>query len=139
MSSLLGRSFYCKLNQHQLNNTLANKMCPKAGNADDQTHQWQTIFAPSIVDRLNRGAPGANLTDVDIPYLISLCPFETVAKQKWSPFCALFTREEFEAFEYYGDLNKFYGYGYVFGMIHSARCINECFTDMDRLSAGCRA
>jgi len=98
----------------QLNNTLANKMCPSAGNANEQTHQWQSVFAPPVVSRINRAAPGANLEDIDIPYLMSLCPFETVAKGTKSPFCDLFTQEEFEAFEYYGDLNKFYGFGYVF-------------------------
>ena len=86
-------------------------MCPKAGNADEQTHHWQSIFAPSIVDRLNQAAPGADLTNVNIPYLMSLCPFETVAKETRSKFCELFTPEEFEAFEYYGDLDKYYGFG----------------------------
>jgi len=99
----------------QLNDTLTNKMCPNAGNADEQTHHWQSIFARPIVHRLNQAAPGANLVDIDIPYLMSLCPFETVAKQTKSHFCDLFTQQEFEAFEYYGDLDKFYGFGYAFG------------------------
>jgi Histidine phosphatase superfamily (branch 2) len=98
----------------QLNDTLTNKMCPNAGNADEQTHHWQSIFAQPIVHRLNQAAPGANLVDIDIPYLMSLCPFETVAKHTKSLFCNLFTQQEFEAFEYYGDLNKFYGFGYAF-------------------------
>ena len=107
----------------QLNDTLTNKMCPNAGNADKQTHQWQSVFAPPIVGRINQAAPGANLEDIDIPYLISLCPFETVAKETISPFCDLFTQEEFEAFEYYGDLNKFYGFGYVLRSVISRNCV----------------
>lgn len=86
-------------------------MCPNAGTADEQTDLWQSVFAPSIARRLNIAASGANLVEADIPYLISMCPFETLAEEKPSRFCALFSKEEFEYFEYYGDLNKFYGYG----------------------------
>lgn len=88
-------------------------MCPNAGNSDEQTELWQSIFAHAIANRLNIAAPGANMTEADIPYLMSMCPFETVAEGKLSRFCSLFTKDEFKAFEYYGDLNKFYGFGYV--------------------------
>ena len=40
-----------------------------------------------------------------------MCPFESVAKEVLSPFCALFDDEDFRAFEYYGDLEKFYRTG----------------------------
>ena len=110
-------------------------MCPNAGNAAEQTHHWQSIFAQPIVDRLNRAAPGANLVDIDIPYLMSLCPFETVAKDTRSRFCDLFTRKEFKAFEYYGDLNKFYGFGYGFRVISFGNAsVNRGFIDTDSLS-----
>jgi len=58
---------------------------------------------------------------------MSLCPFETVAKETRSQFCDLFTREEFEAFEYYGDLNKYYGYGYgqSLGKVQGVGYVNE--------------
>jgi len=110
-----------------LNDTLTNKMCPNAGNADEQTHHWQSVFAPPIVDRINQAAPGANLMDVDIPYLMMLCPFETVAKETRSQFCDLFTQKEFEAFEYYGDLNKYYGFGYgqSLGRVQGVGYVNE--------------
>lgn len=93
-------------------------MCPNAGSSDEQTDLWQSIFTPAIASRLNLAAPGANITGPDIPYLMSMCPFETVAENKTSRFCALFTKEEFEAFEYYGDLNKFYGFGFVDKELH---------------------
>ena len=112
-------------------------MCPNAGNADEQTHHWQSIFAPSIVDRINQAAPGANLMDVDIPYLMMLCPFETVAKETRSQFCDLFTQDEFEAFEYYGDLNKFYGFGYVFIFLTFASVDNH-IADTDKRLDGSR-
>ena len=86
-------------------------MCPNAGDADAYTDAWQAAFAAPIRDRLNTAAPGANLTLDDIPSLISLCAFHTVALSESSPWCPLFTQADFDAFEYYGDLNKFYGTG----------------------------
>lgn len=86
-------------------------MCPNAGNAKKQTGQWLATFAPPITARLNAGAPGANLTDDDIYSLITLCPFHTLAKEEESPFCDMFTPEEFKQFEYSGDLDKFYKTG----------------------------
>lgn len=83
------------------------------GDSDTQTDAWLSVFAPSITARLNKAAPGANLTNTDTFSIISLCPFETVAKETLSPFCDLFSPEEFAAFEYSGDLNKFYGTGYA--------------------------
>lgn len=44
---------------------------------------------------------------------MSLCPLETLAKGITSHFCDLFTEEEFEGYEYYQDLDKYYAYGYV--------------------------
>ena len=86
-------------------------MCPNAGDADSQQDAWQSIYAVAARDRLNSNAPDANLTLDDISNLISLCPFETVAKETPSAFCDLFSLDEFEGFEYFGDLNKFYGTG----------------------------
>jgi len=102
----------------QLNDTLTNHMCPNAGESDHQTNHWLSVFAPPIVARINQAAPGADLSDVDIPHLMSLCPFETVAKQTTSYFCDIFTQKEFEAFEYYYDLEKFYAFGYVYLVCH---------------------
>jgi hypothetical protein len=93
---------------HQLNDTLVNKMCPKAGEPKHQTKKWQSIYAPPITARLNAAAPGANLKDADTTNLISLCPFETVAHQQLSPFCALFTLDDFQGYEYLMDLEKYY-------------------------------
>jgi hypothetical protein len=96
-----------------VNNTLEDKMCPAVGDATTQTDQWLSVFAPPILDRLNTGAPGANLTEHDVYSLMSLCPFDTVAKRSLSPFCDMFDKREFEKFEYRGDLDKYYGRGLV--------------------------
>ena len=44
---------------------------------------------------------------------MAMCPFDSVAKETLSPFCTMFTEEDFRAFEYYGDLEKYYKTGYV--------------------------
>jgi hypothetical protein len=96
-------------------------MCPNAGNSDEQTNTWLSIYGPPITARLNKVAPGANLTDADVYDMISLCPFDTVAKETPSPFCKLFTDDEFRAYEYSGDLSKFYGTGLVYYYFHHKR------------------
>ena len=88
-------------------------MCPNAGNSDEQTSIWQSIYAAPSVSRLNAAAPGANLTAEDITNLISLCAFDTFANEKPSSFCDLFNQTDFDGFEYYGDLDKSYGTGFV--------------------------
>ncbi|KAG7087385.1 hypothetical protein E1B28_013357 [Marasmius oreades] len=103
-----------------VNNTLDDNNCSAANGSDAQTAQWISVFAPSITRRLNEGAPGANLTDQDIYSLMSLCAFDTVAHSldgksldNQSPFCDLFSRKEFDYFEYVGDLDKYYNTGQV--------------------------
>ncbi|KAK7029516.1 NAPDH-dependent diflavin reductase [Paramarasmius palmivorus] len=101
----------------------------------EATDAWIAIFAPSITKRLNEGAPGANLTDAEIYSLMSLCAFDTAAhssegdygKVELSPFCGLFSKEEFEDFEYVGDLDKFYntGYGNPLGPVQGVGYVNE--------------
>jgi len=89
-------------------------MCPNSDPPDEQTEQWLSTYAPPITARLNKAAPGAKLTDMDTYSLMSLCPFDTVAKEVQSPFCDLFSKREFEAFGYSGDLDKYYGFGFLY-------------------------
>ncbi|KAL0571446.1 hypothetical protein V5O48_010515 [Marasmius crinis-equi] len=116
------------------NNTLDDNNCPAASGSDAQTSAWINVFAPPITQRLNKGAPGAGLTDQETYALMSLCAFDTVAhaldskyKGKFSPFCGLFTKEEFEDFEYVGDLDKYYntGYGNPLGPVQGVGYVNE--------------
>ena len=90
-------------------------MCPEAGSGDAQTSAWLGTYAPPITSRLNHAAPGANLTDTDTFGLMSLCPMETVFLEKESPFCNIFEEDQdaFPGFEYSGDLDKYYGTGWV--------------------------
>jgi Histidine phosphatase superfamily (branch 2) len=94
-----------------LKDTLDDKMCPGAGDSDAQTEAWRDTFAPAIAQRLNAAAPGATLDNADIPSLISLCAFDTLAKETPSPWCGVFSQREFDGFEYYGDLDKYYNTG----------------------------
>ncbi|KAH9482157.1 3-phytase B [Psilocybe cubensis] len=110
-----------------LNDTLDDSMCPNAGSSDPQTNIWTSIYGAPIAARLNAQAPGATVTAADISNLIPLCAFETLAKEIPSPFCSLFTEDEFAQFEYFGDLDKFYntGYGQALGRVQGVGYVNE--------------
>jgi len=94
-------------------------MCPNAGSSDAQTDPWNAIYAAPVAERLNAQAPGANLVADDISNLIPVCAFESIAKNATSPFCALFTPAEFAGFEYFSDLERYYGTGSVQELLFS--------------------
>ncbi|KAK5188226.1 hypothetical protein LTR16_008531, partial [Cryomyces antarcticus] len=102
------------------NNTLNHGLCNRFENGRDsliasaaQT-EWTNIFVPPVQARVNTMLPGANLTQADIISLMDLCPFSTVASPvgKISQFCSLFTQKEWQQYDYYETLNKYYGYSY---------------------------
>lgn len=70
-------------------------------------------FLPSVTVRLNTDLAGVNLTTTDTINLMDLCPFTTVASPvgAFSPFCSLFTEDEWHHYDYYQSLGKYYGYG----------------------------
>jgi len=109
------------------NNTLANKMCPAAASPRREMKAFINIAAKPIAARLNSVAPGANLDPQDVLAIMGICPFETVAKERFSPFCSIFTKEDFEIYEYAWDLEKFYntGYGAPLGAVQGVGYINE--------------
>lgn len=63
---------------------------------------------PYVVARLYSVALGADLNPQDSFTIMHLCLFETPDKEKLSPFCSLFSKEDLESYEYAGDLEKFY-------------------------------
>ena len=120
----------------EYNNTLSDELCTAFEEGPDGGQEareaWLAIFAPPITERLNseRCLPGANLTDQDTIYMMDLCPYETVADSasdsgagvdpsadsrrggtRLSPFCDLFTPDEWRSYDYYQSLGKWYGYG----------------------------
>lgn len=102
------------------NNTLNHDLCttfengPDSKIADSAQKTWASVFVPAIQKRLNNDLAGANLTTTEVIYMMDLCPFNTVGSPDGavSPFCALFTEQEWHQYNYYETLNKYYGYSY---------------------------
>ncbi|KAF9477838.1 phytase [Pholiota conissans] len=109
------------------NCTLDDTMCPNVGSSDDMTALWASIYAAPIAARLNAQAPGANLRPDNIPFLMALCAFETIANGRQSPFCTLFTPQEFAQYEYFVDVGKYYGTGHgaYLGRVQGVGYVNE--------------
>lgn len=108
----------------EYNNTLSDELCtafeegPDTGKAAQTT--WLDTFVPPITDRLNDVVlPGANLSREETIYMMDLCPYETVADdalvrgetRRLSPFCGLFSADEWRSYDYHETLGKWYGYG----------------------------
>ena len=101
------------------NNTLDHGTCvsfedgPSSELADTKRAAWRDVWAKPIRERLNRKLPGADLTLEEAVFMMDLCPFNSVAHDKatHSPFCRLFSKEEWRQYDYDSSLNKWYGYG----------------------------
>lgn len=109
------------------NNTLDDSMCPNASSLKEVPDAWRDTFAPLIAARFNEAAPGADFDAEDVVELMPLCAFETLFHRTTSPFCDLFTFEEFKAHEYYTDLSRYYktGPGNPLGPIQGVGYVNE--------------
>jgi len=109
------------------NNTLDGSRCPNAKGHNEPGRTWRDKFAPPIVERINGAAPGAELENDDAVELMPLCAFETLFHETPSPFCSLFTTEEWQAREYYDDLLKYYktGHGNPLGPVQGVGYANE--------------
>ncbi|EEP77621.1 3-phytase B [Uncinocarpus reesii 1704] len=100
------------------NNTLDHSIC-ETFEKDKSGKNMQTIFlkkfAPGTLQRVKSQLPMANITIDDIPYLMDLCSFHTVAltpdASTISPFCRLFSSGEWIDYDYYQSLGKYYHYG----------------------------
>ncbi|WWD01020.1 hypothetical protein V866_007958 [Kwoniella sp. B9012] len=62
------------------------------------------------IDRLQGQITGVNFTSTDIIAMLQLCSYETDALG-YSAFCKLFTKEDFENYEYYYDISFYYNNG----------------------------
>jgi Histidine phosphatase superfamily (branch 2) len=101
------------------NNTLSIHTCPaflespNIGIGPNAKAMWASIFTSPIQERLNRDLQGANLSPGEVIDIMDLCPFETVATSEpptLSPFCDLFTQDEWRSYDYYQSLDKYYGH-----------------------------
>ena len=101
------------------NNTLHHSLCdnfedgPNSELASDAQEIWLDIFAPTITMRLNSDLKGMDFSNLDTIHMMDLCPFNTVASEigELSPFCDLFTELEWQQYDYFQSLGKYYGYG----------------------------
>jgi hypothetical protein len=102
-----------------VNNTLSHSLCTSFEDGlyddikDGARANWTAVFLPNITQRLNENLPGANITADQTIYLMDLCPFNTVADTagRISTWCLLFTDDEWQSYDYYETLDKWYGYG----------------------------
>ncbi|ORY64777.1 histidine phosphatase superfamily [Leucosporidium creatinivorum] len=92
-------------------NPLENR-CPNGPPSLKEQREWQDVFAPSIIARLETVDPPFGLDGLDIVNFAHLCAFESLALEATSPFCGLFREEDWEAIEYHGDLSKYFGFGH---------------------------
>lgn len=113
------------------NNTLSHDSCRDYTTkiAEEAQSEWSSIFTGKIVDRLNRKLPGTGFTAEHAIDLMDLCPFETVASRvgQMSKFCRLFSASEWQDYDYYQSLGKYYGFanGNPLGATQGVGFVNE--------------
>jgi len=60
---------------------------------------YLSTFLATATARFNTNAPGAGLTTTDVLNFMQICGMESQYTQKLSPWCRLFSRQEFIAGE----------------------------------------
>ncbi|KIJ33558.1 hypothetical protein M422DRAFT_35479 [Sphaerobolus stellatus SS14] len=122
------------------NNTLAPYMtCPnaripsKADRALSYMKEWTSIYLKDARKRIQAQLNGFKLSTEDVYILQQLCAYETVALGH-SSFCALFTEEEWEGFEYALDIYFWYdsAFGSPVARVQGVGYINELLARLTR-------
>ena len=74
--------------------------------------KFANVFVPPIAARLNADLAPTVLSIAEVIQLMELCPFSTVANPGGavSPFCSLFTTDEWHSYDYYSTLGKYFLY-----------------------------
>ncbi|TDZ14109.1 Acid phosphatase PHO12 [Colletotrichum orbiculare MAFF 240422] len=89
-------------------------MCPAFEDTEggDHVSEWNSIYIPPILERLQSLIQG-NLTLVpnDVSQISYLCGYESQITGRLSPWCDIFTDDEFLQYEYFQDLRYYYGVG----------------------------
>ncbi|KAF3924564.1 hypothetical protein ABW21_db0209348 [Orbilia brochopaga] len=101
------------------NNTLDHGSCRefedgKYSNLGDEAQAKYAARFAAVAKFLNKEIAGADINVDDTINLISLCPYLTVAEAGGDPlprFCKIFEDDEFEAYNQYHNIGKFYKYG----------------------------
>jgi hypothetical protein len=102
------------------NNTLDHSLCTAFEEGYDSTigdsarDIWADSFIAPIKKRVNHDLKQASLSSEQIIHLMDMCPFDTVHNPDGaiSPFCRLFSKAEWHAYDYYQSLGKFYGFSW---------------------------
>jgi len=107
-----------------LNNTLSHGLCTSFENGGNYSALgeaqaiWADVFTPAIIEKLNVNLPGANFSGPsDAVFMMDLCPFDSVSasyspgSRPISPFCNLFTEDEWADYDYFQTIGKWYSYG----------------------------
>ncbi|KAJ0158236.1 3-phytase A [Colletotrichum tanaceti] len=121
------------------NNTLHHGLCT----AFERTYTdlgrkaqapWLEELTRPIRARLSSDLPGVELTAKEAGFLMQLCPFNTVVDGKKSPFCDLFTKEEWQDFDYLETLGKYYVWsrGNPLGPTQGVGFVNELIARLTR-------
>ena len=105
-----------------MNNTLHHSLCTafEVSNIGEVAQRtFGDTFLPSITARLKHDMNFPGLGDLDTLSLMDLCPFTTVAdfdpfssvSPSSNPLCALFGPSEWEQYDYFQTLGKYYRFG----------------------------
>ncbi|QSS64499.1 phytase [Histoplasma capsulatum] len=122
------------------NNTLHHGTCSVFENSQTgrlAQSEFAEVFVPPILNRVKSHLIGANLDIPDIPHLMDICPFQTVALTEdastISPICSLFTAEEWTQYDYHGTLGKYYHYssGNPLGASQGVGFVNELISRLN--------
>ncbi|CUM68074.1 uncharacterized protein PRCAT00005789001 [Priceomyces carsonii] len=95
----------------------ANSLTPDSGCSDfafssstPVSKKYDTLYLDAAKNRLLKGNSFLNLTSDDVNNMFKWCAYELNVRG-YSPFCDLFTNEEFIRYEYLVDLADYYLYG----------------------------
>lgn len=90
------------------------------------------IFVPKIAARLNADLAPVVLSIAETIQIMDLCPFSTVASPEGavSPFCSLFTTDEWHSYNYYSTLGKYSRYRESFTLM--SQCTKLTFREILR-------
>lgn len=77
---------------------------------DDLVDKFPQNYTEDIAKRLTEGNEGLNLTAKDVPNLFTICAYE-LSVTGYSPFCDLFTENEWVTQRYASDLLYYYSSG----------------------------
>lgn len=113
------------------NNTLSHDSCTNYDTtiAEAAQKEWAAIFTQKIVRRINTKLRGSQFNAEHVIDLMDMCPMDTVASVmgQTSKFCHLFYASEWQDYDHYQTLGKYYGYanGNSLGATQGVGYVNE--------------